>query len=123
MSLLSNFPASLAMDHIGERFAQADLITIREERWAAQAVIALDTGDLHLVGLVLFKAIQEYGLYQFAEMVGETPIRLQRIWMPGALTSLERALELFTALGVTLPIEPYHATLLANFSASGASIH
>ncbi|WP_454055834.1 hypothetical protein [Cupriavidus sp. Marseille-Q8015] len=123
MSLLSNFPASLAMDHIGERFAEADLITNREERWAAQAAIALDTGDLHLVGLVLFKAIQEYGLYQFAEQVGEAPIRLQRLWMPGVLVSLERALHLFAELGVRLPLEPYHATLLANFPISGASVH
>jgi len=78
-------PGDAFMPTITERFAEAEKIKDRAARWTAQAEIALDTGDMYLVGLVLFKAIQEFGIDAFAEHSGEPLSRLQRLWMPGML--------------------------------------
>lgn len=123
MSFTFHLPGDAVVPTMTERFAEAEKIENREERWTAQAMIALDTGDMYLVGLVLFKAIQEFGPRQFAERSGEAPARLARLWMPGVLTSVNQAGTLFEHLGVSLPVERFHSARLANFPVENTSVH
>jgi hypothetical protein len=116
-------PGDAFMPTITERFAEAEKIKDRAARWTAQAEIALDTGDMYLVGLVLFKAIQEFGIDAFAEHSGEPLSRLQRLWMPGMLQSLDHAGQMFAQLGVTLPLERFHMARLESLPVDGAVMH
>lgn len=111
------------MPDVTERFAEAEKIEIREARWAAQAEIALDTGDMYLVGLVLFKAIQEFGVDGFAQRSGIAQARLQRLWMPGMLGSMDQVGELFACLGVILPKERFYMARLESLPMDGAMMH
>jgi len=108
---------------VTERFAEAEKLADRQARWTAQATVALETGDMYLVGLVLFKAIQEFGIEAFAARSGESTQRLQRLWMPGVLTSPDQAVRLYSDLGVTVGMERFHAARLANMPIEGASVH
>ena len=116
-------PGDAFMPTMTERFAEAEKIEDRTARWTAQAEIALNTGDMYLVGLVLFKAIQEFGPEAFAAHSGEPLARLQRLWMPGVLTSPDQAERLYMHLGVTVGVEPFHAARLAGMPLDGASMH
>ena len=108
---------------VTERFAETEKITDREARWTAQATVAMETGDMYLVGLVLFKAIQEFGVEAFAARSGESLTRLQRLWMPGVLTSPDQAGRLYAHLGVTVGVEPFHTARLTDMPLDGASVH
>jgi len=108
---------------VTERFAEAEKLADRQARWTAQATVAMETGDMYLVGLVLFKAIQEFGNEAFAARSGESLLRLQRLWMPGVLTSPDQAVRLYSHLGVTVGVERFHAARLANMPVDGASVH
>jgi hypothetical protein len=108
---------------VTERFAEAEKLADREARWTAQATVAMETGDMYLVGLVLFKAIQEFGVEAFAARSGEPLQRLQRLWMPGVLTSPDQAGRMYSHLGVTVGVERFHAARLSNMPMDGASVH
>nr|WP_315592575.1 hypothetical protein [uncultured Cupriavidus sp.] len=123
MSLTFLPPGDAFMPTMTERFAEAEKIEDRAARWTAQAEIALDTGDMYLVGLVLFKAIQEFGVDTFAEYSGEPQVRLQRLWMPGMVGSVDHAKRLFGHLGVSLPVDRFYAARLEGMSADGAVVH
>ena len=90
-------PGDVFMPTMTERFAEAEKIEDRAERWAAQAGIALDPGDMYLVGLVLFKAIQEFGVDAFAAHSGESHARLQRFWMSRTVGSVSRTARIRSA--------------------------
>ncbi|RZT42871.1 hypothetical protein [Cupriavidus agavae] len=123
MSLSFHLFGSAQEPDMSERFAEAEKIQNREARWTAQAEIALDTGDMYLVGLVLFKAIQEYGVAGFAERSGVDAARLQRLWMPGMIESVDHAGHMFAWLGVTLPVERFYKARLDSLPSTGAVMH
>lgn len=123
MSFMFHPPGGAVMPSMTERFAEAEKIEDRAARWTAQAEIALDTGDMYLVGLVLFKAIQEFGVDAFAAHSGESHLRLQRLWMPGMIGSVDQARHLFGHLGVQLPVDRFYAARLENLSSDGAVVH
>jgi len=123
MSLTFHMPGEADVQRATERFAEAEKLEDRPARWAAQAAIALDTGDMYLVGLVLFKAIQEFGLDAFAEASGQPPARLQRLWMPGVLVSVNEAAQLFEALGVKVVLDRFYAARLAASQPAESSVH
>lgn len=123
MSLTFLPPGGAFIPTMTERFAEAEKIADRHARWTAQVTIALDTGDMYLVGLVLFKAVQEFGVDAFAEHSGESVERLQRLWMPGVLGSIEQAGRMFAHLGVSLPLERFYAAQLDGMSVEGAVVH
>lgn len=116
-------PGDAFMPTMTERFAEAEKIQDRAARWAAQAEIALDTGDMYLVGLVLFKAIQEFGVDAFAAHSGESHARLQRLWMPGMVASVDHAKSLYEHLGVRLPVDRYYAARLESMPVDGVVVH
>lgn len=119
---LFHVPGEAAAQTAAERFAEAEKHEDRHARWAAQAAIALDSGDMYLVGLVLFKAIQEFGMEAFAEASGQAPGRLQRLWMPGVLVSINEAAQLFELLGVRVVLDRFYAARLAA-SQPAESVH
>ncbi len=116
-------PGDAFMPTMTERFAEAEKIEDRAARWTAQAEIALDTGDMYLVGLVLFKAIQEFGVDAFAAHSGESHTRLQRLWMPGMVGSVDNARHLYGHLGVRLQVDRYYAARLQSLPMDGAVVH
>lgn len=122
MSLTFQAPGEAVAQTATERFAEAEKHEDRQVRWAAQAGIALDSGDMYLVGLVLFKAIQEYGMEAFADLSGQAPGRLQRLWMPGVLVSVNEASQLFGLLGVHVALDRFYAARLAA-SQPAESVH
>ncbi len=77
---------------------------------------------MYLVGLVLFKAIQEYGMGAVAHLSGQAPYRLQRLWMPGVLVSVNEASQLFGLLGVHVALDRFSAARLAA-SQPAESVH
>ncbi len=123
MSFMFHPPGAAVMPSMTERFAEAEKIEDRAARWTAQAEIALDTGDMYLVGLVLFKAIQEFGVDAFAAHAGVPQTRLQRLWMPGMVASVDQARHLFEHLGVRLPVDRFYAARLEGMPVDGAVVH